>query len=81
VLRAGGLGVLAAGVGLLAGGKAEAQSKRDRNRHPRLAKAIDELRDAREYLNNAPNRFGGHKEAAIEAIDRAIEQLKVAITF
>jgi hypothetical protein len=80
VLQAGGLGILAAGAGLLAVQPAHGQD-RGRQRHPRLARAIDDLRDAREYLRTAPHNFGGHRAKAIEAIDVAIEQLRQAMRF
>ncbi len=81
VLKAGGVGALAAAAGLLATTAVQGQSDADRQRHPRLARAIDDLRDARDYLRNAPNKFGGHKSEAIEAIDRALRQLREAIKF
>ncbi len=45
-------------------------------RHPRLRKAIDALKDAREYLDKADHDFNGHRKEAIEDIDRAIDQLE-----
>lgn len=50
-----------------------------REKHPRLWKAIRELRDARKYMNEAPDAFGGHKAAALAATDEAIKQLRLAI--
>jgi hypothetical protein len=46
--------------------------------HPRLAKAIEALRDARAYMAEAPHDFGGHKVEAIRATDEAIKQLEFA---
>lgn len=46
--------------------------------HPRLVRAIEQLRDARAYLEAAPHDFGGHKREAIRACDEAIHQLDLA---
>jgi hypothetical protein len=49
--------------------------------HPRIFKAIEALRDARAYLNEAPHDFGGHKRDAIRATDEAIRQLQLAAEY
>jgi hypothetical protein len=49
--------------------------------HPRLAKAIVALRDARAYLEAAPHDFGGHKADAIRATDNAIRELNLALAY
>jgi hypothetical protein len=49
--------------------------------HPRLAKAITALKDARAYMEAAPHDFGGHKADAIRATDEAIKQLSLAATY
>ena len=49
--------------------------------HPRIFKAIESLRDARAYLQEAPHDFGGHKQAAIRATDEAIKQLQFAAEY
>lgn len=46
--------------------------------HPRLVKAIEAMRDARAYMQEAPHDFGGHKAEAIRATDEAIRQLELA---
>ncbi len=46
--------------------------------HPRLAHAIEALRDARAYMQEAPHDFGGHRVEAIRATDEAIKQLEFA---
>lgn len=53
----------------------------ERAMHPRLAAAIEALRDARAYLAEAPHNFGGHKAAAIAACDNAIRQLQAALAY
>lgn len=49
-----------------------------RDFHPRLSKAIEAMRDARAYMQEAPHDFGGHKAEAIRATDEAIRQLELA---
>ena len=49
--------------------------------HPRIARAIDALKDARAYLQEAPHDFGGHKADAIRATDEAIRQLNFALAY
>jgi len=49
--------------------------------HSDLHKAMRKLKDAREDLQKAAKDFGGHKMKAIEAIDKAIEELKAAMEF
>ncbi len=46
--------------------------------HPRIFRAIEALRDARAYLQEAPHDFGGHKREALRATDEAIRQLQFA---
>jgi hypothetical protein len=50
----------------------------EREFHPRLARAIESLRDARAYMEEARHDFGGHRAAAIRACDDAIRQLELA---
>jgi hypothetical protein len=52
-----------------------------RERHPNIRRALDALRAARNDLEHADHDFGGHRVEAMEAIDRAIEQLGVALRF
>ena len=53
----------------------------ERAMHPRIAAAIDALKDARAYMREAPHDFGGHKVEAIRACDDAIKQLELALAF
>lgn len=53
----------------------------ERALHPRIAKAIEALKDARAYLQEAPHDFGGHKAEAIRATDEAIKQLNLALAY
>jgi len=56
-------------------------AQNERAMHPRIAKAIESLRDAREYMEHAPHDFGGHKAEAIRATDEAIRQLNFALAY
>jgi hypothetical protein len=49
--------------------------------HPRIVRAIQNLEDAIAYLEAAPNDFGGHKGAAIQASRAAIGELRAALAF
>lgn len=42
--------------------------------HPRVEKAIAAMRDAREHLHAAEGEFHGHRDKAIEHLDRAIHE-------
>jgi hypothetical protein len=50
-------------------------------RHPAIRAAINSLQKAKADLQHADHDFGGHRAEAIESIDRAIEQLRVALKF
>ena len=56
-------------------------AQNERAMHPRIAKAIAALKDAREYMQMAPHDFGGHKADAIRATDEAIKQLNFALAY
>lgn len=56
-------------------------AQNERAMHPRIARAIEALRDAREYLQHAPHDFGGHRAEAIRATDEAIRQLDFALAY
>jgi len=56
-------------------------AQNERAMHPRIAHAIEALRDARAYLQEAPHDFGGHKAEAIRATDEAIKQLNFALAY
>lgn len=49
-----------------------------RDFHPRLTRAVEALRDARAYLQEAPHDFAGHRVDAIRATDEAIKQIELA---
>lgn len=66
---------------LLTAGAWTLSAQHEREMHPRIAHAIEALRDARAYMQEAPHDFGGHKEAAIRACDDAIRQLNLALAY
>jgi len=49
--------------------------------HPRIARAIHDLEDAIAYMQAAPNDFGGHKGAALNASRAAVSELRAALAF
>ena len=51
----------------------------DHDRYPTLRRAIDALQDARRDIAGDRGDFGGHRRDALEAIDRATDQLRMAI--
>ncbi|MBS0546777.1 MAG: hypothetical protein JSR24_03445 [Proteobacteria bacterium] len=48
---------------------------------PHMVSALEMLRSARAELVRATPNKGGHREHAIEAVDRAIEQTRLGINF
>jgi outer membrane protein TolC len=50
-----------------------------RERHPKIRAAINALERARNDLQHAAHDFRGHRDEALEATNRALNQLKVAI--
>jgi hypothetical protein len=56
-------------------------AQNERAMHPRIARAIEAIRDARAYMEAAPHDFGGHKAEAIRASDEAIRQLNFALAY
>jgi len=48
-------------------------------RHPHMQNALYELKEARLELKQAAHDFGGHREAALKAVDTAIAQIEIAL--
>jgi hypothetical protein len=46
-----------------------------------MREALAHLREARQSLDRAEANKGGHKERAIELVDKAIEQVQAGIDF
>ncbi len=51
---------------------------RDRGRCPNIHKAVAALEAAKHDLETAQHKFCGHRDEAIEATNRALEQLRKA---
>lgn len=66
---------------LLCGGAWTLSAQNERAMHPRIARAIEALRDARAYMVAAPHDFGGHRVDALRATDDAIRQLNFALAY
>ena len=49
--------------------------------HPEIRAAINALEKAKFDLEHAAHDFGGHRVEAIGAIDRALEQLRLALKY
>src|SRR5712671_5288473 len=50
-------------------------------RHPEIREALGALRRAKEHMEHAAHDFGGHRVEAIEATNRAIQQLELCLKF
>jgi hypothetical protein len=65
-----------------AGGAVMAQGgQAKREAHPVLQNSIRQIEAIKDRLQNAPSDFGGHRVAAIEALNHAISELQQAIQF
>lgn len=49
--------------------------------HPQIRQAIAALRRAKEHMEHAAHDFGGHRVEAIEATNKAIEQLEICLKY
>lgn len=59
-----------------------AERRGERNeQHPRIRAAIKELQEAKKELQEAPHDFGGHRADAVQAVDKALEQLRLALNY
>ncbi len=61
--------------------QAQMSPESERAAHPRLVAALQNLREALAYLEQAPNDFGGHKVEAINDTRRAIHSIKRALYY
>jgi hypothetical protein len=55
--------------------------KTEAAKHPRIENAIKELESAIDYLEKAPNDFGGYKAQAIADSKKAVISLKLALNY
>jgi hypothetical protein len=51
------------------------------NPHPQIQAAIYSLQQARLHLMEASHDFGGHREDAVKAIDKALHQLEICMQY
>jgi hypothetical protein len=58
-----------------------AGAMQQREPHPEINAAIKALENARAHLQKAAHDFGGHRVESIAAIDKALEQLRLALAF
>jgi hypothetical protein len=49
--------------------------------HPQIREALGALRRAKEHMEHAAHDFGGHRVEAIEATNRAIQQLELCLKY
>jgi hypothetical protein len=64
--------------GTLGAGRLAAQQG---DQFPRLTAAVNALQDAVSFMEKAPDDFGGHKAAAMDACRVAIRQLRAAMAY
>jgi len=57
------------------------KQQNEAKKHPRIEKAIDAMQDALDYMEHAPDNFGGHKAAAIADTKAAIGSLHQALGY
>ena len=55
--------------------------KTEAAKHPRIENAIRELEGAIDYMEKAPDNFGGHKAQAIADSKKAVSSLKLALQY
>ena len=53
--------------------------KTGHERHPHIRAAIRELREALHEMKEADHDFSGHRVAAMQAAETAVEQLRLAV--
>jgi hypothetical protein len=49
--------------------------------HPEIREALHALRRAKEHMEKAAHDFGGHRVEAIEATNKAIQQLELCLKY
>ena len=75
------ISVLAAGLMMPLSFTIKAEPTNKHERHPEIQDAIHALETAKNRLEHANHDFGGHREDALKACDKAIEQLRLALKF
>jgi hypothetical protein len=76
------LAFTAAMVLIVVPGTAQQTAPAQPQHHPsHMHAALHELKEARHELKEAKHDYGGHREAALKAVDHAIHQLEKALEF
>jgi len=73
-----------AGAAAPQGGAPPTQGQRRRaggERHPEIRAAIQALERAKRHLQEAAHDFGGHRAEALESVNKALEQLRLALQY
>lgn len=60
---------------------AAAAQVRGRAAHPEIRAALANLREAREHLAHGAHDFGGHRVAALKAVDEAIREAQICLRY
>ncbi len=66
---------------ILSAGAFTLSAQNERVMHPRIAAAIEALKEAHTYMAAAPHDFGGHKADAMRATESAIRELNQALKY
>ena len=56
-------------------------AQQGREPHPVIVSSIRQLEGVKDRLQKAPTDFGGHREAAVDAITHAISELNMALNY
>jgi hypothetical protein len=82
-LMAVGLAAVLAGGAyqVVAGSPLQRGEREGQEKHPVLRQSMHQLEGVRDRLQHAPTDFGGHREAAVDAISHAINELQQAIQY
>jgi len=76
-----GTGLLVGGVGYWTVKERAMPAAMAAERHPHIHRAIRELRESKRELETAATDFGGHRVAAVAAVNGAIEQLETCLKY
>jgi hypothetical protein len=57
------------------------EKQQEAKKHPRIEAAIDGIKDAIQYMDKAPDDFGGNKAAAIADCKAALKSLHKALGY
>jgi hypothetical protein len=75
------LTVTAFSLGVFATNAYTTYKQNEAKKHPRIEHAIDAIKDAVDYMDKAPDDFGGHKAEAIRDCKGALKSLHAALGY